>query len=261
MRRASIVVVLTLLTAPLGCEGGGPSRSASGAGGGDAGVECVDGAACCAVPSMLTSYPGAFPNMPYGPQPEADACVSREHDVILVLGCPNEADGAPSECQVKRADLAISLMTAGYGSRFITSGGAVHNMYVEADTLRDLLVARGATPEDIRTEPLAEHTDENIYHSSKIMQAEGWSSAIVVSDDPGHLILTAVCDSNCCVDLGRLTIFAFATQGGPIVAGHYALHPSAQPISDAECAQIEQGSKFMCVNLATRRACADDLQL
>jgi hypothetical protein len=82
-----------------------------------------------------------------------------------------------------------------------------------------------------------------------------------VSDDPGHLVLTALCDSNCCVDLGRLTVLSFTTSGGDVIAGHYALYPWGAAVSEEECAQIEQESKFMCTNLATRKACAGDLQL
>jgi hypothetical protein len=217
--------------------------------------------ACCPVASMVDLYPGQYPNDPLGPRPPADACVARAHDGILVLGCPNEEDGTPSACQTERADFAVALRDAGYGDRFITSGGAVHNAYVEADTLRDLLVERGVPADRIATETQAEHTDENFYYSVAIMKAEGWRSAVVVSDDPGHLVLTALCDSNCCVDLGRLTVLSFTTSVGDVIAGHYALYPWAKTVSEEECAQIDQGTKFMCTNLATRKACAGDLQL
>lgn len=222
---------------------------------------CDGGVACCPAASMIDLYPGAYANQPYDPKPAADACVAAAHDVIIVLGCPSNADGTPSPCQTKRADIAVALMQAGLGDRFITSGAAVHNMYVEADALRDLLVARGVSEDHITAETMAQHTDENLYYSTKIMEKNGWKSALVVSDDPGHLILTAICDSNCCVDLGRLTVFEFTTPGGTFLAGHYARYPWAAPVSAVECAQIEQGSKFMCVNLPTRKACADHLQL
>ena len=217
--------------------------------------------AVCPVPSMIDAYPGAYPNQPNDPQELASDCIARRHDVIIVLGCPNEDTGAPSVCQIARADIAVALSSAGYGDRFITTGGAVHNEWVEADTLRDLLVGRGISLDQIDTEPLAEHTDENIYHSTRIMEEKGYVSAMVVSDQPGHLLMTGLCDSNCCVDLGRLSVFDFAIASGRVTAGHYVRHPWANPIEAAECTHIQMPSKFLCTNLAQRRACKDDFKL
>lgn len=211
---------------------------------------------------MTTLYPDKWPPDPYGPKPAATSCVAAPHDVIIVLGCPNDDDGAPSACQEKRADIAVGLMNAGFGHRFITSGAAAHNAYVEADTLRDLLLMRGVPADDVFTEERAEHTDENIYYSTQIMLSHGWTNAVVVSDDPGHLMLTTLCDANCCVDLGRLTVFEFTLSGGAtVLAGHYALYPYTPEVSAAECDQIEIPSKFMCVNLPMRRACKGRLEL
>lgn len=210
---------------------------------------------------MIDAYPGEYPNQPNDPQPLAPDCIARAHDAIIVLGCPNEDTGAASACQIARADIAVALSSAGYGDRFITTGGAVHNEWVEADTLRDLLIQRGISADRIKTEPLAEHTDENIYHSTRIMEMEGQASAVVVSDQPGHLLLTGLCDSNCCVDLGRLSVFDFPIANGRVTAGHYVRHPWANPISSAECTHIETPTKFMCTNLAQRRACKETFRL
>ncbi len=218
-------------------------------------------AALCPVDSMVDLYPGEYANHPLDPQPPASACVAAAHDVLIVLGCPNEADGAPSACQIARADIAVAFMEAGYGDHFITTGGAVHNEWVEADTLRDLLVARGVPPESIVTETQARHTDENIYYSTLLMEPRGWVSAVVVSEQRGHLTLTSLCDSNCCVDLGRLTIVDLPLPTGAVTAGHYVRYPWAVPVSDLECTQIEQPTKFMCTNLKQRLACADSFQL
>lgn len=216
----------------------------------------------CPTGSMVDLYPGPWPPSPYGTKPDATACVAAPHDAIIVLGCPNDDDGAPSACQTKRADLAVALRDAGFGDRFITTGGAVHNAWVEADTLRDLLVARGVAASAVLTDTKAQHTDENLYYATQIMQAEGWTNALVVSDDPGHLVLTAICDTNCCVDLGRMTLFEFPIAGGAkVLAGHYALYPHTPEVTKAECDQIEIATKFMCVNLPTRKACRDHFQL
>jgi hypothetical protein len=236
------------------------STATTGAGGdGGEGGSFPSDASLCTVPSLLDLFPGALPPNPYGDLLDADACVAQPHDVIILLGCPNEDSGAPAACQTARVDIAMSLYQAGLASAFITTGGAVQNQWVEAETLRDLLVAEGISPAAIFMDPLAEHTDENIYYATKIMEAQAWESALVVSDDPGHLVMTAVCDSNCCVDLGRLTIVELTTPD--VTVGHYARFPWGQTIAQAECDHIESPLKFMCVNLATRLACKDNFQL
>jgi hypothetical protein len=244
-----------------GAAGAGGS-GAAGAGGSGAGGG-VGPAELCPVPLMTDLFTGPFPPNPYDPSlpVPADACLSLKHDAIIVLGCPNNADGTPSTCQTKRADIAVSLRNAGCASQLIPTGAAVKNMYVEAETLKQLLIDRGVPESDIHPEPLAKHTDENIYYSTKIMEANGWDSALVVSDDPGHLIMTALCDSNCCVDLGRLTVVSMPVPGGSAVAGHYARYPWGAAVSKAECDLIEQPFKAMCINLATRLACKDNFKL
>ncbi len=201
-------------------------------------------------------YPGAWPPNPYGPAVPADTCLYAAHDAIVILGCPSNADGTPSDCQIRRADMAAALRR--YADRFIVSGAAAHNQYVEADALQALLVQRGVPAENILLERKARHTDENIYYSSRIMQAEGWQSALVISDDPGHLVFTALCDSNCCVDLGRLTVIELPDRSK---VGHYVLYPPGARVSGAECAQIETSTKYMCTNMADRMACAANFRL
>lgn len=220
----------------------------------------------CSVETMIGLYPGSLPPNPYGTWPRADACVASPHDVIIVLGCPTREDGSASDCQQRRIDIAMSLMRSGYSDRFIVSGAAVSNEHVEAEALRDLLLAEDVPTESIFLEPQAEHTDENIYYSSQLMVDHGWTSAIIVSDDKGHLMMTAVCDSNCCVRWGRLTLFEFPIDDPEsfevkVDAGHYALFPWAESIPAEECNKIERPLRAMCLNLDTRRACAGNVHL
>lgn len=234
----------------------------------DAGPEPLDAgfepspAASCPVDEMDDIYSGFLPTNPYGAWvPDADACVSGRHDALVVLGCPNEDDGRPASCQVDRVGIAVALRNAGFGDHVIVSGAAVANQWVEADTLADLLLARGVPAEHIHREPRARHTDENIYYSARIMEAHGWASAVVVSQDPGQLIMTAVCDSNCCVNLGRLTVFDFDVGGSTERLGHFARFPWARTVDESECRQIERTVKLMCTKQASRLACAADFQI
>jgi DUF218 domain-containing protein len=215
-------------------------------------------AAACEVPPMDQLYSGAWPPNPWAPALIAAPCMTQRHDAIIVLGCPSNADGSASDCQRSRAQMAASLYAQGFAANLIATGAAAHNAWVEADALTALLTARGVPGAAIVREPLAMHTDENLYYSSRIMQQRGWISALVVSDDPGHLVFTAVCDSNCCVKLGRLTVVELPDQTR---VGHYVLYPQAEQVGPAECAQIRAPEKFMCTNLLDRKACADFFQL
>jgi hypothetical protein len=234
-------------------------------GGADAGVDAgpdagPSAATRCAVALMTDLYSGFLPTNPYAVQPMAGPCAV-PHDAIEILGCPSNTDGTPSTCQRTRADLAVDLWDAGYASNFIVSGAATHNQWVEADALAALLEQRGVPAKQIFRDLRAMHTDENLYYSDKIMEAQGWSSAIVVSEDPGQLIETALCDSNCCVDLGRLTVLTFPIGGNGAVLGHYVRYPWTQTVSTAECAQIERPIKLMCTKLSSRLSCAGNFQL
>ena len=216
--------------------------------------------AACPVPSMRSLYPGPIPPFPYGTWPKAEGCIARPHDVIIVLGCPSETNGDPSRCQEKRAEIADQLDEAGWADHLIVTGAAVHNTWVEADALYALLVGRGVKADKIIKEPLARHTDENIYYATRIMQEHGWTSALIVSDDPGHLMMTAICDANCCVDLGHLTVYEWEIVPGlDVKAGHYALIPPATANDPTECPLI--AAQIMCLNQADRLACKADFRL
>lgn len=251
LKRPAAVALAIILTASafVACGAGGDLIEPSADGGASADE--------CRIPPMDEQYTGSgLPDLTKGI--EAPSCLATKHDVIVVLGCPTGDDGTPSECQTARVEVAMRAMRAGLGDTFIVTGGAVQNAYVEAETLRDMLVARGVAADRVVVEPKAEHTDENLYWSSEIMKARGWQRAVVVSDDARHLVMTALCDANCCVRRGRLTVFDFALTdaAGAVVKaplGHYELYPKAQAVSDGECAALRP--KLMCLILEDRRAC------
>ena len=72
----------------------------------------------CVVPSMSAMFSELTPPDPTE-LPEAPTCAT--YDVILVLGCPNNDDGTPSDCQKARADLAVAFRQAGLAQPIITS--------------------------------------------------------------------------------------------------------------------------------------------
>ena len=214
----------------------------------------------CPLPSFTELYPGPFPPSPYGEWPAADACLRQVHDVAIVLGCPSKSDGSPSDCQRGRALVADQLYEAGWTENFIVSGGAVHNTWNEADALAEQIAARGIPAAHIFEDPLAEHTDENMYYATRIMQEHGWTTAFVISEDPGQLMMTALCDANCCVALGRMTLVAFPILGELTVkVGHYVLAPPGIGTTADECKHL--ADLVMCINQPSRKACKDDFQL
>lgn len=252
----SIVAALILMAAGAGCDA--PMQMVE--------MPPID-PATCAVPTAQMIFPeGSRPPLGADEQVAADECLLAPHDAIIVLGCPSRDDGTPADCQIMRADIAAAIYEKGRAKNVITTGGAVKNRFIEAEALRDLLIARGIPSSVISVEPRAEHTDENIYYSTRIMESAGWNDALMVSDDPGHLVFVALCDSNCCVKRGRLTVISLPVSVGGaaeelVAVGHYARYPDAAQVSDAECAHIEQPNRFLCTSLPTRRACADRFSL
>ena len=223
-------------------------------------AEPAEPGASCELPALDTLFPpGSLPN-PYQDWTPAPECLDTHHDVIVVLGCPSRDDGQPSECQRRRVELALRFAGAGYGENFITTGGAVANETVEAESLRDLLVTGGIHSDRIHLEPLAEHTDENLYYASQIMREQAWTRALVVSDRD-HLVFVAICDANCCVNLGRLWTFSFNIGDELAPAATYQLFPGPPPVRESECNTRIPPMNLMCLNLDSRRACADNFQL
>lgn len=209
----------------------------------------------CPAPSLFEQFPGNLFNTPEDRWLEAPPC-ARKADVLLVLGCPARDDGSPSSCQEDRVTLALEFLQAKAAPRVLVSGGAVHTPHIEAEVIKKLLVERGVKESLIWLEREAAHTDENIFYSSKIMDRQGWKTAIVLSETAGHLMLAAACDSNCCVQKGRLTLYSFPLgDNKKRKAAFYALYPYARPVSPKECAHLQNPIKFACTQLAQRKSC------
>jgi len=106
-------------------------------------------------------------------------------DVVVIPGCPSEEDGALSRCQAGRALWAATVWERGWARAFITSGGAVHSPFVEAEAIAAALVALGVPADRVFIEPDALHTDENMYDSLRIARAVG-ARTVAVASSRGH---------------------------------------------------------------------------
>lgn len=97
-------------------------------------------------------------------------------DVIVVLG-----GGAST---YRRAEHAAQLYKAGYAPVVLCSGGFVPGDPVsEADHCARAARRHGVPPAAILREETSRSTEENAIESAALLQARGWSTALVVSDD------------------------------------------------------------------------------
>lgn len=103
-------------------------------------------------------------------------------DVIIVLGTKVSGD-KPSPVFAERINHGIWLYKNGYAGSIIFTGGVGKDATVsEAAAAREYAVLQGVDPNDIFIEEASTITEENFFEAKKIMDRQGFSSAIVVSD-------------------------------------------------------------------------------
>jgi len=107
-------------------------------------------------------------------------------DTLIVLGNPANPDGSASPEQRERTLEGVREYKAGVADHLIMTGGAAHNQFVEARVMKELAIAQGVPADAITEEGQAQNTIQNIYYSKKIMAAQHWTSAEVISS-PSHL--------------------------------------------------------------------------
>jgi uncharacterized SAM-binding protein YcdF (DUF218 family) len=117
--------------------------------------------------------------------PMADTQLNR-FDVILVLGNPASPDGSIGPIAKSRVLEGIRQYRAGVAPRLLMTGGAVANRFVEGQVMLQFAESQGVPASALLVESQSRNTIQNAYYSYKIMQAHGWTSAMVVSS-PTHL--------------------------------------------------------------------------
>ncbi|WP_204605489.1 YdcF family protein [Cohnella boryungensis] len=103
-------------------------------------------------------------------------------DVGIVLGARLWND-EPSPGLKERLDLALSLYREGAFRSFIVTGGldAGGAKLTEAEGMRNYLVAQGVPEADILMDSLSRSTYENLIYAQDLMEANEWSSAVIVT--------------------------------------------------------------------------------
>ena len=110
--------------------------------------------------------------------------------VIIVLGCPSYEGNIPSDsysgCVQARAHQAADLYHRGLAPYIIPTGGMTGPPPTEATAMSEVMQADGVPASAIFLEEQARSTVGNIQYSRAIMQANGWETAILVTD-PHHI--------------------------------------------------------------------------
>ena len=107
-------------------------------------------------------------------------------DVAIILGAATYHDQV-SPVYRERINHGIALYKKGYIKKIIVTGGVGNgNHESDANIARKYAVTQGIPVEDILIEDTSEITQENLENSKKIMDTEGYQTAIIVSD-PLHM--------------------------------------------------------------------------
>ena len=103
-------------------------------------------------------------------------------DAIVVLGQPADADGNPTPEVLSAVTEAVREYERGVAPRIIFTGGAVANRFVEAKVMARTAEAQGIPHSAVLLEPQARDTIENACYSTRLMKANSWRSAEVISN-------------------------------------------------------------------------------
>jgi uncharacterized SAM-binding protein YcdF (DUF218 family) len=107
-------------------------------------------------------------------------------DVILVLGNPATDSGVIGPLAASRVLEGIRQYRAGVAPHLLMTGGAVQNKFVESKAMMEFARSQGVPASALFTEEQSRNTIQNAYYSYRIMQANGWTSALVVTS-PTHV--------------------------------------------------------------------------
>ena len=107
---------------------------------------------------------------------------AQKADVIVVLGSQVRRSGRPGPSLTRRARYAARLYAEGLAPVVICSGGMGNYPPTEAQAACGEAEARGVPDAAIILEEQARSTEETSLYVADIMRAQGWSTAVVVSD-------------------------------------------------------------------------------
>lgn len=113
--------------------------------------------------------------------------VMKMKDCAIVCGYPTNEDGTISEILKSRIEKAIELYQQHQIEYIIVSGGAIHNNYSEALTMRDYAIKYDIPKNKILIENQAKSTYHNMVYSKEIMKEYQLKSCYVITNS-WHII-------------------------------------------------------------------------
>jgi len=113
--------------------------------------------------------------------------VMKMKDCAIVCGYPTNEDGTISEILKSRIEKAIELYQKQQIQYIIVSGGAIHNQYSEAYTMKDYAIKQGIPQDYILIENKAKSTYHNMLYSKDIMEDYHLKNCYVITNS-WHII-------------------------------------------------------------------------
>lgn len=108
-------------------------------------------------------------------------------DTIIVLGAKSYVNGEYNPCLVSRVDRAAELYQKDYSKNIILSGGTdTEDGINEAETMREIAIAKDLPAGALFLEKESTSTYENIINSQKIMAKNNMKIALLVTE-PFHI--------------------------------------------------------------------------
>lgn len=108
---------------------------------------------------------------------------TEEADVIIVLGAGLRRDGRPAWALTRRAEMAAALWHDGIAPIVLCTGAQAEGYpRSEASACREVLIRGGVPDSVIFLEEQSRSTEENAIYSAEILDNNGLSSVVLVSD-------------------------------------------------------------------------------
>lgn len=106
-----------------------------------------------------------------------------DSDVIIVLGAQVKEDGTPSVALERRLTAALESYLEKPQLIIVCGAQGINEPRAEGDVMRDWLLARGVSEENVVAETASFNTRENLIYARAIMEHRGLSQALVVTSD------------------------------------------------------------------------------
>lgn len=103
-------------------------------------------------------------------------------DCVIVCGYPTNEDGSISDILKSRIDKAIELYQKHEVFYIIVSGGAIHNAYSEAYSMKDYVLSKEIETQFIFVEDKAKSTYHNMKYSQEIMRNNDLKTCYIVTN-------------------------------------------------------------------------------